>query len=40
MSQQTRDRIAEWADLVGAELPDGTDDHEPVVHDQPLDRVN
>ena len=41
MSQQTRTRIAEWADLVGAEVPDGVeDDDDTMIQNQPLSRPN
>ncbi|SEO60842.1 hypothetical protein SAMN04487948_103470 [Halogranum amylolyticum] len=40
MSQQTRDRIAEWADLIDAEVPDSVDDPDAIPHDRPLDRAN
>lgn len=40
MSQQTRNRIAEWADLVGAEVPEGLDDGTILTRDRPLDRPN
>ena len=35
MSEHTPDRIAEWADLVGAEVPDVADDGDPAT-EQPL----
>lgn len=40
MNERTPDRIAEWADLVGAEVPDGLGDRESGPPEQPLNRAN